>query len=77
MITAGTAIRESMELLSHSNAQVVGVVVALDREETAGSGNENDSEKPLSAVQVIHVLVFDNSSSDSKLNFSIKSRLLQ
>lgn len=51
VITAGTAIRESMDLLSNSNARVVGVVVALDREETTSSTIEN-AEKPVSAVQV-------------------------
>ena len=33
VITAGTAIRESMLLLENSNAEAVGVVIALDRQE--------------------------------------------
>lgn len=33
VITAGTAIRETMELLAKSGAQAAGVVVALDRQE--------------------------------------------
>lgn len=47
VITAGTAIRESMWLLKEAGAAVVAVVVALDREETAGAGEE------LSAVQQV------------------------
>ena len=37
VITAGTAIRESLELIHHHGAQPVGVLVALDRQER-GSG---------------------------------------
>lgn len=48
MITAGTAIRQTLSILNDHNAQAVGVVVALDRQEV---GKENESEKPLSAVQ--------------------------
>jgi orotate phosphoribosyltransferase len=52
VITAGTAIRESMDLLNQCQAHVVGVVVALDREETTGAASQESSGKPLSAVQV-------------------------
>lgn len=55
MITAGTAIRESMELLQQSQAIVVGVVVALDREETTSVVNQDTSQKLLSAVQVFTI----------------------
>jgi orotate phosphoribosyltransferase len=43
VITAGTAVRESLELIRAAGAQPVGVVLALDRQER-GQG-------PLSAVQ--------------------------
>jgi len=43
VITAGTAIRESLALIEASNARTAGVVVALDREERG--------QNPLSAVQ--------------------------
>ena len=46
VITAGTAIREVVQLISHANASIVGVVVGLDRKETAISSN-------LSAVQQV------------------------
>lgn len=54
VITAGTAIRESMLLLAEAGAQVVAVAVALDREETApGVGSNKDvALQALSAVQV-------------------------
>jgi orotate phosphoribosyltransferase len=45
VITAGTAIRESMALLEACNAQAVGVVIALDRQERG--------QKGLSAIQEV------------------------
>ncbi|PVZ68310.1 orotate phosphoribosyltransferase [Pelagibaculum spongiae] len=45
VITAGTAIRESMELISAAGAELAGVVIALDRQEK-GQGE-------LSAVQEV------------------------
>ena len=45
VITAGTAIRETMEIITANNAKAVGVVVAMDRQEK-GSSN-------LSAIQEI------------------------
>lgn len=48
VITAGTAIRSSMEIIEQSEAQLVGIVVALDRQEK-GAGN-------LSAIQEIENL---------------------
>lgn len=46
VITAGTAIRQSMDLLASVDAQVVGVALALDRQEKGG-------DSPLSAVQSV------------------------
>jgi orotate phosphoribosyltransferase len=45
VITAGTAIRESMQLIEANNAQLAGVLIALDRQEK-GQGE-------LSAIQEI------------------------
>ncbi len=45
VITAGTAIRESVELIAGAGAQLAGVVLALDRQER-GQGD-------LSAVQEV------------------------
>ena len=45
VITAGTAIRESMAMLKPLNTVVSGVVVALDRQEV------NDPAVPLSAIE--------------------------
>ena len=40
VITAGTAIRESMQLISEAGAQAVGVVISLDRQER-GQGRQS------------------------------------
>ncbi|MEM0912678.1 MAG: orotate phosphoribosyltransferase [Pseudomonadota bacterium] len=45
VITAGTAIRESMSLIEENNANLAGVLIALDRQERGNT--------PLSAVQEI------------------------
>jgi orotate phosphoribosyltransferase len=46
VITAGTAIRQSMDLLATVQAKPVGVALALDRQEKGG-------DTPLSAVQSV------------------------
>ena len=46
VITAGTATRESVSIINAEGGQVVGLIIALDRQE---KGNEGD----LSAVQQI------------------------
>uniref|UniRef100_A0A7S3LI26 Orotidine 5'-phosphate decarboxylase n=1 Tax=Aplanochytrium stocchinoi TaxID=215587 RepID=A0A7S3LI26_9STRA len=48
VITAGTAIRESMELLAREGAKVVGVSIALDRQEKA---NEETNQSAIQVVQ--------------------------
>lgn len=45
VITAGTAIRESMDLIADSDASVIGVVIALDRQERG--------QNKLSAIQEV------------------------
>lgn len=65
VITAGTAIREVMELLSRSPVEVTGVLLAIDRQER-GSGNlsaiqEVEREYGVSAVSVVklkHIIDF-------------------
>ena len=47
VITAGTAIRESHDMLSAIGAKMVGVVIALDRAE------KRSLEDPVSAVQAV------------------------
>ena len=47
VITAGTAIRESYDMLSSIGAKMVGVVIALDRAE------KRSLEDPVSAVQAV------------------------
>lgn len=46
VITAGTAIRESVDILAHAGARIVGVAVSLDRQEKTTESTE------VSAIQV-------------------------
>ena len=48
VITAGTAIRQSIDMLSKENASVIGVIVALDRQEKA---TDTSSESAIQAVK--------------------------
>lgn len=41
-----------MNILQNASANVVGVVVALDRQETTSVPDENDNGEKLSAIQV-------------------------
>ena len=50
VITAGTAIRESMDLIQANGAELAGVLIALDRQEKA---TENGQDVPYSAVQYV------------------------
>lgn len=60
VITAGTAIREVMEIVSGEGAQAVGVVVAVDRQER-GTGELSaiqEVERDF-GVQVLSIISFD------------------
>ena len=48
VITAGTAIREAVDLVKNEDCEVVGVLVALDRQEVAPGAGEG-----LSAIQQV------------------------
>jgi len=50
--TAGTAIRESIDLIKSAGARPAGVLLALDRQER-GSDSDSDSDSGLSAVQEV------------------------
>ena len=58
VITAGTAIRESLALITEAGAEVAGVVVALDRQER-GQG-ELSAVQELSRDAGIHVIAVAN-----------------
>lgn len=65
VITAGTAIRESMDIINAQNAQLAGVLIALDRQEK-GKGElsaiqevERDYDaKVISIVQLTDVITY-------------------
>ena len=48
VITAGTAIRESIELITEAGGEVAGVIVAIDRQERGQQGSQ-------SAIQEVQV----------------------
>ena len=48
VITAGTAVRQSLDILTKAQAQVVGVTIALDREEKA---NDTTDKSAIQAVK--------------------------
>jgi orotate phosphoribosyltransferase len=50
VISAGTSVREAVEIIAAESARVAGVVVALDREERTGDADTADG---LSAVQAV------------------------
>lgn len=61
VITAGTAIHESMKLLNSQNATLTGVMIALDRQER-GQGNESTiiEIQKLYNAPVISIITFND-----------------
>lgn len=64
VITAGTAIRESIEIIQSAGAQPVGIVIALDRQEK-GNGDlsavqEVEKEYALPVYAIINLTDLDN-----------------
>jgi orotate phosphoribosyltransferase len=67
VITAGTAIREAVDILNHAKANIVGVTVALDRQERATDAASTSAIQEVereygfpvvSIVQLKHLVVF-------------------
>ncbi|KAF1948474.1 orotate phosphoribosyltransferase [Byssothecium circinans] len=50
VITAGTAIREAIEIIKREGGELVGIVVAFDRLEKAPSATDNDGTSRPSAI---------------------------
>jgi orotate phosphoribosyltransferase len=46
VITAGTAIREAIEIIKREGGELVGIIVAFDRQEKTPTGNDADDGKP-------------------------------
>ena len=60
VITAGTAIIEAMRIIEQNAARVVGVMVAIDRQERGGQGEisaiqEVEREYGLSVINVVNL----------------------
>ena len=60
VITAGTAIREAITIIEQNAARVVGVMVAIDRQERGGQGEisaiqEMEREYGLSVINVVNL----------------------
>ena len=61
VITAGTSVRESMEVIQSAGAQAVGVVIALDRQERgANQRSAVDEVRELFGVPVFSVVTLDD-----------------
>ena len=61
VITAGTAIREAVEIIQHADATLGGVVIALDRQEK-GRGNTSAIQEVEEAhkVSVISIIKLEH-----------------
>ena len=77
VITAGTAIREALELLTKSNAKVVAVTVCIDRQERASEYSTESAiqqvEKTygfpvISVVQLKDLIAYVENELDTKLS---------
>ena len=61
VITAGTAIRESVELIRHAGAQPAGVLIALDRQERGrGEKSAVQEVEDMFGLPVVSILKLDD-----------------
>lgn len=65
VITAGTAIKESMKLIEEAKAQLAGVIIAIDRQERGQSANSAIQEiethyhtKVISIIKFTHLMEY-------------------
>jgi len=73
VITAGTAVREVMEIVQSQDARVAGVVIGLDRKER-GTGNQSAIQEVqeqfaipvLSIIDIDDIMQYLESKADSK-----------
>ena len=56
VITAGTAIREALTLLSKAGATPVAVALAMDRQEIVGNGCDKSAVEVLSSEQGLEIV---------------------
>lgn len=60
VITAGTAIKESLQLISSAGAEPIGVAVALDRQEVAQNGHSAVQMLQNQGLEVISLAALDD-----------------
>jgi len=61
VISAGTSVRESVELIRHSGAEPAGVVIALDRmERGVGAGSAVQEVREKIGIPVVSVVTLDD-----------------
>tara|TARA_Y100000588_G_C14198798_1_gene901501 strand:- start:898 stop:1551 length:654 start_codon:yes stop_codon:yes gene_type:complete len=80
VITAGTAVREAVEILQDNNAKLSGIVVAMDRQERGNRGlsaiQEIEDAYQISVTSIINlrnIIDYLESSSDSILEEHLES----
>ncbi|KAK3062784.1 Orotidine 5'-phosphate decarboxylase, partial [Coniosporium uncinatum] len=56
VITAGTAIREAIEIIKREGGQLVGIIVAFDRQEKTPSPTDDDGQPRPSAIGEVRKL---------------------
>jgi len=77
VISAGTSVRESLDLIKQANAQAAGVVIALDRQEK-GKGDvsaineiENNYHIPVdSIIKLEHLISYLQEQGESQENLT-------
>jgi len=61
VMTAGTAIRESMEIIKAANAEAAGVIIALDRQEKGqGELSAVQEVEQTNRIPVLNIITLDN-----------------
>lgn len=74
VITAGTAVREAVEIIQHNGAKLAGIAVAMDRQEKGSGENSAIQEieqtyqiKVTSIITLQHIIDYLQQSDDSEL----------
>ena len=86
VITAGTAIREAVTMLRNAEAQIVGTVVCLDRQERASEESASSAIQQvemeygfpvISIIQLVHLISFISNRNDAHRGDEESIKLLE